>query len=182
MSSVTFFANKKGVSPLIATVLLIAFAVALGAVIMNWGRGFVQDRTADVEETTEIETGCALDVQLKVSEISGVPQLCYGGSSTEGYVEFTLDNQGRKDVEEIGIVIGGAKSIYQNSTLNNSLIIAGGAHYRNLSFNFDTYGDVKYVRFIPKIKISGVTTSCSGSLVQKDGPEITFSFKDLHKL
>ena len=30
--------NKKGVSPLIATILLIAFAVALGAVVMSWGR------------------------------------------------------------------------------------------------------------------------------------------------
>ena len=64
------------------------------------------------------------------------------------------------------------KAIYQNSTLNNSLIIAGGAHYRNLSFNFDTYGDVKYVRFIPKIDISGVTTPCSGSSLQKDAAEI----------
>ncbi|MAG16138.1 hypothetical protein CMO88_03690 [Candidatus Woesearchaeota archaeon] len=172
MSSVTFFANKKGVSPLIATVLLIAFAVALGAVIMNWGRGFVQDQTANVEQTTEVEVGCALDVQLKVSEIGGTPQLCYGGSSTEGYFEFTLDNQGRKDVKEIGIIIHGQKAIYQNSTLNNSLIIAGGAHYRNLSFNFDTYGDVKYVRFIPKIDISGVTTPCSGSSLQKDAAEI----------
>ena len=31
------FSSKKGVSPLIATILLIAFAVALGTVIMNWG-------------------------------------------------------------------------------------------------------------------------------------------------
>src|SRR3989338_11188938 len=151
MSSVTFFANKKGVSPLIATVLLIAFAVALGAVIMNWGRGFVQDRTADVEKTTKIETSCALDVQLKVSEIIGTPQLCYGGSSTDGFVEFTLDNQGRKDVKEIGIVIGGQLGIYQNSSLNGSLIIAGGALYRNLSYDYDAYGDIKYVRFIPKL-------------------------------
>ena len=28
--------NRKGLSPLIATVLLIAFAIALGTVIMNW--------------------------------------------------------------------------------------------------------------------------------------------------
>lgn len=32
------FSGKKGVSPIIATVLLIAFAVSLGAVVMNWGK------------------------------------------------------------------------------------------------------------------------------------------------
>lgn len=34
---------RKGVSPLIATVLLIAFAVALGAVVMNWGRTYLSE-------------------------------------------------------------------------------------------------------------------------------------------
>ena len=33
----SMFASKKGLSPLIATILLIAFAVALGAVVMNLG-------------------------------------------------------------------------------------------------------------------------------------------------
>lgn len=36
--------NKRGLSPIIATILLIAFAVAIGAMIMNW--------TADI--TTEM--------------------------------------------------------------------------------------------------------------------------------
>lgn len=31
--------NKKAISPLIATLLLVAFAVALGAVVMNWSQG-----------------------------------------------------------------------------------------------------------------------------------------------
>jgi flagellin-like protein len=31
--------GKRGISPLIATVLLVAFAVSLGAVVMNWAKG-----------------------------------------------------------------------------------------------------------------------------------------------
>lgn len=31
--------NKRAISPLIATVLLVAFAVALGAVVMSWTSG-----------------------------------------------------------------------------------------------------------------------------------------------
>jgi len=30
------FNNKRGISPLVATILLIAFAVSIGALIMNW--------------------------------------------------------------------------------------------------------------------------------------------------
>lgn len=33
--------GKKGISPIIATILLIAFAVALGAMIMNWSSNLV---------------------------------------------------------------------------------------------------------------------------------------------
>jgi flagellin-like protein len=36
-----FKGSKHGMSPLIATVLLIAFAVALGAMIMNWSSSLV---------------------------------------------------------------------------------------------------------------------------------------------
>ncbi|HLP79791.1 MAG TPA: archaellin/type IV pilin N-terminal domain-containing protein [Acidobacteriota bacterium] len=35
--------NKRGLSPLVATVLLIAFAVSLGAVVMNLGVSIVKD-------------------------------------------------------------------------------------------------------------------------------------------
>ena len=98
--------------------------------------------------------------------------MCYGGSGSAGYLEFTLDNQGRKDIKELGIVIGGQLGIYQNSSLNGSLIIAGGALYRNMSYDYTSFGSIKYVRFIPKLDIAGITTPCSGSALQKDAAEL----------
>ncbi len=38
--------NKRGISPIVATVLLIAFAVALGAMIMNWSRSLVEEEAS----------------------------------------------------------------------------------------------------------------------------------------
>ncbi|NQU98883.1 hypothetical protein HQ533_05440 [Candidatus Woesearchaeota archaeon] len=35
--------NKRGLSPIIATILLIAFAVAIGAMIMSWTAGIVKE-------------------------------------------------------------------------------------------------------------------------------------------
>jgi flagellin-like protein len=56
--------DKKGVSPLIATVLLIAFAVALGAIVMNWGRGYVEDTQDFARESSENQLTCSSDVEM----------------------------------------------------------------------------------------------------------------------
>jgi flagellin-like protein len=37
--------NKKGVSPLIATILLIVFSLILGTITMNLGKAYIEDIT-----------------------------------------------------------------------------------------------------------------------------------------
>ncbi|MBW3017302.1 hypothetical protein KY316_02930, partial [Candidatus Woesearchaeota archaeon] len=58
--------NKKAVSPLIATVLLIAFAVALGAIVMNWGESFVRETQETAEEASEGRLDCTLAVDFEI--------------------------------------------------------------------------------------------------------------------
>jgi len=46
--------NKKGLSPLVATILLVLFALILGTITMNWGKAYVEKLpekpTASIEE------------------------------------------------------------------------------------------------------------------------------------
>ncbi|MEK6861177.1 MAG: archaellin/type IV pilin N-terminal domain-containing protein [Nanoarchaeota archaeon] len=58
--------NKKGISPLIATVLLIGFTVALAAVIMTWGLDYIKGTTKKVDETTEAKFKCVNDLSFDV--------------------------------------------------------------------------------------------------------------------
>ena len=51
--------NKKGISPLIATVLIIGFTVALAAVVMTWGTGFVRSTTEETSESTNLALECS---------------------------------------------------------------------------------------------------------------------------
>lgn len=44
--------NKKAISPLIATILLVLFALVLGVITMNWGKSYVES----VEEETPVST------------------------------------------------------------------------------------------------------------------------------
>ena len=50
--------NKRGISPLLATVLLIAFAIALGALVLNYGENFVMETSAEPMVGAECPQGC----------------------------------------------------------------------------------------------------------------------------
>lgn len=60
--------NNKGISPLIATVLLIGFTVALAAIIMTWGTDFIRGTTSDVDKQRQTAMLCTsqLDFQIQV--------------------------------------------------------------------------------------------------------------------
>ena len=74
---------KRGISPLIATVLLIAFAVALGAMIMNWSSNLLSE--------SRMEDECS-----KV-KISLVGKFCL----KENQVTLGVLNSGESTVEEV---------------------------------------------------------------------------------
>jgi flagellin-like protein len=55
--------NKKGISPLIATVLLIVFSLVIGGMIMSWGRGQVDIITDSAGTQINIELTCNAALQ-----------------------------------------------------------------------------------------------------------------------
>ena len=164
--------GKRGVSPLIATVLLIAFAVALGAVVMNWGRSFVQQQTDQAEKTTQTKLGCSLRVSLKIAEIDSTPQICYGGGGDTGYIEIRLNNEDESNaIKGLSISVSGEKNTYNNDTINTTIPV-GLSAYLNMSYSYTSYGKIKSVRIVPSIIIGGVSTPCGGSPLEKSASEI----------
>ena len=59
--------KKKGISPLIATVLLIVVAVALVAIVLNWGKSFT---TSGLSETGNVIDTTCVGAALTVSSCS----------------------------------------------------------------------------------------------------------------
>lgn len=47
--------NKRALSPLIATVLLIAFAIALGAIVMGLGKNYIKSISAELQPAQSVE-------------------------------------------------------------------------------------------------------------------------------
>jgi len=145
--------NKKGVSPLIATILLIAFAVALGAVIMSWGRNI----SFPVKE--QVNENC-VKVSIAIEKINNIPQVFYGGTEKNGFVKFTIENDGEKDIEGIIIWIIGEKNT-STIDIGQSSIKVGYPLIKRASYDFNKYGKIKKIKFIPKINVLGAIMVCA---------------------
>ena len=151
--------SKKGVSPLIATILLIAFAVALGSVVMNWGLNLNLGKSTDICGNTEI----------KIRNID-VAEVCFGGVGTNGYINFIIDNTGGMDISGLVIWMVGYKGT-KLFDLDHILIKKGslfGKKDKEVVYDFTKFGNIKQVQFIPKIKTSEAVEICPKNAIKAD--------------
>jgi hypothetical protein len=134
---------------LFATILLLALAVGLGVLVMNWGR-------ASLEESAR----CSVDLELKVIELDDQPQICIGGSGEQGYISFIVENGPIVDISELQFRAIGTKSIYMTD-LPESEIPRGYPLEKTLPYNFDLFGEPKQFKLTPKIELfPGEKISC----------------------
>jgi len=84
------FRFQKGISPLIATILLIVVSVAIIGIILSWGKGFTNDsfsKASSIEVYTESETGFYLNIK---SYINGRSLLEYKPPYGSPYTSITI--------------------------------------------------------------------------------------------
>ena len=80
---------KKGISPLIATVLVIGFTIVLAAVIMQWGGSFVRGLTEKQAVQTELQTQC-IDLTFEITHVKL--------NETDGNWTFDVISQVNKEI------------------------------------------------------------------------------------
>ena len=151
------FYNKRGVSPIIATVLLISFAVALGSVVLNWGRNLDISKPGDI---------CA-GVSIKIRSIGNV-QVCYGGSGKSAYLNFILDNNGNANIDGISIWVTGDKGTRLLDF--NELAIKKGElldiNDDSIKYDAITTGNIKSIQFFPKLKSGTSIDICASDSIK----------------
>lgn len=121
--------NKKGISPLISTVILLVFATGLGLVVMNWSKAI------------EVEELPTCNAELAIVYIDGVPQLC----KEENTVKVMLENNGLEVITGVKISIIDEIGVI-NDEVNETI---GIAEIRQLDIDSS-----RPVSFIRKIKIT----------------------------
>ena len=157
MVQIQGFFKKRGVSPLIATVLLISFAVALGSVVLNWGRNL---------EISNFGDGCP-GVSIKVRSMEGA-EVCYTSQDKDANLKFIIDNDGNADIEGLGIWVVGEKGTKLMDL--DAISIKKGYLFEvqenAVAYDFEAYGDIKQVQFIPKAKIDDSIEICARNAVK----------------
>ncbi len=166
------FKNKKGVSPLIATVLLIAFTVALGAVVMNWGRTYVEETAEFSRQKSTTEIKCSTDVKLEFLKIKGVEKICFNETTT-GVLNFTIENAGVLEIFGLQVnIIGDLAINITDINLENDSIKRAEIYRGNVSYPIsgtDDVGVIQQVRIVPTTKIEGNILACpSNALIKED--------------
>jgi flagellin-like protein len=130
--------NKRGVSPLIATILLLVFAIGLGLIVMNWGRAQV-----------EAASRCAVSTGLSIVELNNIPEICYAGQGENGYIHFIIENGPNVDIESILLRIIGEKDVY-NVEIKEKVPI-GNSLLKDINYNFNRFGEIRQIKISPKI-------------------------------
>ena len=82
--------NKRGISPLIATVLLIGFTVALAAMVMTWGSGFIKKTTEQTEKGASSTLKCASELGFEITKVTCNPD--------KSIASIKVDNRGAIDL------------------------------------------------------------------------------------
>ncbi len=102
--------GKKGMSPLIATVLLMAFAVALGGMIMNWSAGIKEGADCG-----------SLDIDVR--------KACY----TDDGVKLDMRSSSEKKIESINLVVE-TSDMKSEFSLKDSSLGKGASLSREVSY------------------------------------------------
>lgn len=123
--------KKRGIAPLVATLLLVSFAIALGVTIMNFGRAQV-----------ELEATCPIDIGL---EFSGDP-ICFDGKT----IHFNIENGVNIKIEGIFVNVIGSKKA-ETFDLSDAKIARAGNYQGHIPFSADTGGDIRQVKISPKV-------------------------------
>ena len=149
------FKGKRGISPLVATVLLIAFSVALGAVVMSWGESYIEQRADFVSGRPEV--GGACDTALvSIITVKDVPQACVRGNTIELFIE-----NGNQPIDGIKAQVVGSDSLYVAENILTGKLEAAGAI--KITITPGTIGQIKQVKLIPIVVADGQKQFCEKS-------------------
>ncbi|MBI2105679.1 hypothetical protein HYT56_02465 [Candidatus Woesearchaeota archaeon] len=150
---INYFLNKRGISPLIASVLLIAFTVTLFIIISNFVRKDVVDTS--LEKGGE-QIGKAFDCLSAEVDIVDVSK-----KSDDFQVKYSIDNVGDVTLENIVVRIVGSTGVvkFEDCGQKASLERCTTATPKDVAV-----GVVNSIEAIPQVE-SGL---CGANVVSKD--------------
>ena len=134
--------RKKGVSPIIATLLLVSFVVAISVLIINWS-------LTNNDISSEEEAICGGRGIIDVVSFSNSKDVCYTGINAAGKVRIALENKGDNPITRVSVTIFGLKEL-KKQDLNINLA-PGDILRDDITYDFQKYGNIEGVVISPYV-------------------------------
>ncbi len=128
--------GTRGITPLMASVLLVSFAVAVAVVVMNVGR-------AQVEESAN----CAVEIGMQFVDIGGKQDLCYDAGKKQ--LKFTVQNGININIE--GMIVNAIGEQQAESFELAGFMGKAGTYVGTIPFDEAAGGSIRQVRITPKV-------------------------------
>lgn len=153
--------TKKGVSPLVATTMLVGFTVAVVAMVVVWSRGYIEERAAKEEALANTKLKCET-VKFTVEE----------ACPTGDQLDIKLKNLANQQIDSWILRIKGKNGNVQAT--EQGLVVKGletkelNLGSESFSASYETIGEgIDSVEVIPAIKAGrNKYVPCSGQMLE----------------
>ena len=140
------YKNKKAITPLISTIMLIIFAAGLGLLVMSWG----QKNTG-----TMLDCGSA---EFDIVEFNAIKQICIEDNT----IDFTMENKGSVDIDSIKIIIFGTVDI-EKINLVKDLLVGDAQRFK---VGYGNIGETEKIMFTPSITYLNEKKLCPSKSIE----------------
>ena len=125
--------NRKAITPLISTILLLSFAIGLGTLVMSWG----------TSESSK-EMSCE-DVSISITDLNSSKQICMEGTE----LKAVLENNGNVVINRLEVIMLTSDSVMTKEFEVNMVPM----EFKHVSFSIETANISKIlkIRMIPII-------------------------------
>ena len=137
--------GKKAISPLIATVLLIGFVVALASVAWIWYSNIVKEQAEKQSAVLEISSACTSQININVI-------------SADANGNLKIKNVGNSMIHGVRVRVNGEELVTEQEPLDP-------AETKALELRYTTI-DVREIEVMPIIVREGIIGTCSEQAIK----------------
>ncbi len=145
--------KKRGISPLIATVLLIGMTIMVSVIVFTFVRTTIEDKTSETEMQSNILLACSQTLDLEYND----PIIC----GADQNLIVTVWNRSPIDVVDLKIqVVSNQDSMLFESGVLNSY----NKELYDIDLSFGV-GDISSIILIPTLELGDSEGTCPGEVI-----------------
>jgi len=151
--------NRRGITPLVATVLLVAFSVGLGALVMSWGEDYIAQKAEFAQGTGEVKSDCDA-AKISIIKIGGQLQACVAPTG----IQLWVDN-GDVDLSNIHARIAGTQGIDVKQDILMAPLVKSNSVKSIVSYKSEI-GQVLQLKLTPKVWTGTKEVMCTNNALE----------------